>query len=48
MRKQKSHSRVVATLAIALVKTFFHPGAHVYPPWAPAEIVKFFQNHKRP
>ncbi|HEV7745384.1 MAG TPA: PHB depolymerase family esterase [Pyrinomonadaceae bacterium] len=30
------------------VKTFFHPGAHIYPPWAPAEIVKFFQNHKRP
>jgi polyhydroxybutyrate depolymerase len=30
------------------VKTFYHPGAHVYPPWAPAEIVKFFQNNKRP
>lgn len=30
------------------VKTFFHPGAHVYPAWAPAEIVKFFKNHKRP
>jgi polyhydroxybutyrate depolymerase len=27
------------------VKTFIHPGAHVYPPWAPAEIVKFFQAH---
>jgi polyhydroxybutyrate depolymerase len=27
------------------VKTFIHPGAHVYPPWAPAEIVKFFKNH---
>src|SRR5258705_7698576 len=30
------------------VKTFIHPGAHVYPPWAPAEIVKFFKNHKHP
>ena len=30
------------------VKTFIHPGAHVYPPWAPAEIVKFFQAHKLP
>ena len=28
------------------VKTFIHPGAHVYPPWAPGEIVKFFKNHK--
>jgi polyhydroxybutyrate depolymerase len=27
------------------VKKFIHPGAHVYPPWAPAEIVKFFKNH---
>jgi len=27
------------------VKTFIHPGAHVYPPWAPDEIVKFFKNH---
>lgn len=25
------------------VKTFTHPGGHVYPPWAPAEIVKFFK-----
>ena len=30
------------------VKTFIHPGAHVYPPWAPGEIVKFFKNHKQP
>jgi polyhydroxybutyrate depolymerase len=30
------------------VKTIFHPGAHVYPPWAPAEIVTFFKNHKQP
>jgi polyhydroxybutyrate depolymerase len=30
------------------VKTFIHPGAHVYPPWAPEEIVKFFRNHKQP
>ena len=29
------------------VKTFIHPGAHVYPPWAPAEIVKFFKAHKQ-
>ncbi len=28
------------------VKKFIHPGAHVYPPWAPAEIVKFFKNHQ--
>jgi polyhydroxybutyrate depolymerase len=30
------------------VKTFIHSGGHVYPPWAPAEIVKFFKNHKQP
>jgi polyhydroxybutyrate depolymerase len=30
------------------VKTFIHPGGHVYPPWAPAEIVKFLKNQKRP
>ncbi|HYX29983.1 MAG TPA: hypothetical protein VE863_15685 [Pyrinomonadaceae bacterium] len=30
------------------VKTLIHPGAHVYPSWAPAEIVIFFKNHKRP
>jgi polyhydroxybutyrate depolymerase len=30
------------------VKTFIHPGGHVYPPWAPAQIVTFFKNHKRP
>ncbi|MEP6635080.1 MAG: esterase [Acidobacteriota bacterium] len=29
------------------VKTLIHPGAHVYPSWAPAEIVTFFKNHKR-
>ena len=27
------------------VKTIFHPGAHVYPPWATAEIVKFLEAH---
>lgn len=27
------------------VKTFIHPDGPVYPPWAPAEIVKFFQAH---
>ena len=30
------------------VKTFIHPGAHVYPPWAPVEIVRFFKAHKQP
>src|SRR5437588_402601 len=30
------------------VKTFIHPGGHVYPPWAPAEVVKFFKAHKHP
>jgi polyhydroxybutyrate depolymerase len=29
------------------VKTLIHPGAHVYPSWAPEEIVKFFKNHKQ-
>jgi len=29
------------------VKTLIHPGGHIYPPWAPAEIVKFFKMHKR-
>ena len=30
------------------VKTFIHPGGHVYPPWAPNEVVMFFKNHKKP
>jgi polyhydroxybutyrate depolymerase len=30
------------------VKTVIHPGAHVYPPWAPQEIVDFLKLHKRP
>ena len=30
------------------VKTFIHPGGHVYPTWAPTEIVKFFKSHKQP
>ena len=30
------------------VKTFIHPGAHVYPPWAPNQIVLFFKNHQQP
>ena len=29
------------------VKTLIHPGGHVYPPWAPAQIVKFFKAHKQ-
>lgn len=30
------------------VKTLIHPLAHVYPPWAPAQIVTFFKFHPRP
>ena len=30
------------------VKTFIHPGGHVYPSWAPAEIVRFFRAHELP
>jgi polyhydroxybutyrate depolymerase len=30
------------------VKTFIHAGGHVYPPWAPAQIVKFFKAHPQP
>ena len=30
------------------VKTFIHPGGHVYPVWAPKEIVKFMKSHKQP
>lgn len=30
------------------VKTFIHTGGHVYPVWAPAVLVAFFKNHKRP
>jgi hypothetical protein len=26
--------------------TFIHPGGHVYPGWAPAEIVKFLKSHR--
>jgi len=29
------------------VKTFIHPGGHVYPPWAPDRIVEFFKAHKQ-
>jgi polyhydroxybutyrate depolymerase len=29
------------------VRRMSHPGGHVYPPWAPAEIVKFFKVHHR-
>jgi polyhydroxybutyrate depolymerase len=28
------------------VKIFIHPGGHVYPVWASAEIVKFFKTHR--
>jgi polyhydroxybutyrate depolymerase len=30
------------------VKTVIHPGAHIYPGWAPQEIVDFFKLHKHP
>jgi len=30
------------------VKTFIHPGGHVYPPWASGQIVKFFIAHPQP
>jgi polyhydroxybutyrate depolymerase len=30
------------------VKTFIHPGGHVYPDWAPAEIARFFKTHRQP
>ena len=30
------------------VKTFIHPGGHVYPSWASAHIVKFFIAHPQP
>lgn len=29
----------------APVEAIFHPGGHVYPPWAPARIVEFFKAH---
>ena len=30
------------------VKTFIHPGGHVYPLWAPKAIVEFFKSHVQP
>jgi len=30
------------------VKTLIHPLAHVYPPWAPVQIVTFFKAHPQP
>jgi polyhydroxybutyrate depolymerase len=30
------------------VKQISHPLGHVYPSWAPEEVVKFFKNHRRP
>ena len=30
------------------VKQITHPDVHIYPTWAPDEIVKFFKNHPRP
>ncbi len=33
---------------LAPVKNFIHPGGHVYPFWAPTEIVEFFKLHAQP
>jgi polyhydroxybutyrate depolymerase len=30
------------------VKTYIHPGGHVYPSWAPGRIVAFFKSHLQP
>jgi polyhydroxybutyrate depolymerase len=30
------------------VQTLIHAGGHVYPPWAPVQIVKFLKAHPRP
>ena len=30
------------------VKTLVHAGGHVYPPWAPISIVRFFKAHPQP
>jgi polyhydroxybutyrate depolymerase len=30
------------------VKSFIHPGGHVYPPWAASAIVDFLKAHKHP
>jgi polyhydroxybutyrate depolymerase len=40
-----SHCKFYASTTHTPVKTFLHPGAHVYPPWASAEIVKFLEAH---
>jgi polyhydroxybutyrate depolymerase len=37
-----------STIGPVPVKTFILPGGHVYPRWAPAEIVNFFKSHKQP
>jgi len=34
------------SLTLTPVKTFIHPDGHVYPSWAPDEIVKFFKTHR--
>lgn len=33
-----------STIGPVPVKTFIHPGGHVYPSWAPTEIVRFFKS----
>jgi polyhydroxybutyrate depolymerase len=40
-----NNCRFFASTTQTPVKTFIHPGAHVYPPWAPAQIVEFFKAH---
>jgi len=30
------------------VRTYIHPMGHVYPPWAPFQIVRFFKAHQQP
>ena len=37
-----------STTGPVAVKTFIHPGGHVFPTWAPTEIVEFLKSHKQP
>lgn len=40
-----THCTRYASTAQTPVRTVIHPGAHVYPSWAPKEIVDFFKIH---
>jgi polyhydroxybutyrate depolymerase len=40
-----NNCRFFASTTQTPVKTFIHPGGHVYPPWAPARIVEFLKAH---